>query len=398
MKKIILIITLSCSNAYSLEISLNEFQKKVIEQNLNLKIATSNEKMAASNSNGIRLPAPMISAIRGKSNLSNTSSGFEINQFVPFPSKVSANHSARILDSLAQKEKTVATKNEILANSKLSYIDLYLTQKKIEVILSKKNILIEHIKLARSAVRSDSFFKIHLLKAQSDLDLLENDLDSQKQLLKEKQLKLAEIINEDLENFVPTAIDPGISTIPKLIEKNNIPQLKGLKLTLESMKEKESEEKASWLPDFNIKYKQMTESNMPGKNTEVMVGITLPFLFFWQADAQASIANSQKLQAELELNRETRSVDTKLTSLYLNIESLQKQILNLKNNLIPRAKQRTQIVHNLAPRDMETIQDKRETMEVLPELEMKEIELRMQYEISISELEKFLSYKEPINE
>lgn len=391
MKKILLLIIFTCTNAYSLEITLDEFQKKVLEQNINLKIALTDQQIKTFKSNGIRIPAPMISAITGKTNLGNSKSGFEIDQYIPFPGKISADHNFRILESKSELEKTKALQNEILAESKRSYIDLFLMQKRIEVILLKRSILLEHIKLARSAVRSDSFLKIHLLKAQSDLDLLENELESSKQMLKEKQFKLAEIINEDQQQFIPVAIDPGISAIPRMEKENKIPQLESLKFNLESMKEKESEAKASWMPDFNLKYRQMNETNMSGKDTELMVGITLPFLFFWQADADLKVANTEKLEAELLLHRETRSIDTKMAALYLNLESLQKQILNLKNNLIPRAEERMKIVHNLAPRDMETIQDKRETMEVLPELKMKEIDLRMQYEESITQLEKYLS-------
>lgn len=49
------------------------------------------------------------------------------------------------------------------------------------------------------------------------------------------------------------------------------------------------------------------------------------------------------------------------------------------------------LVHNLAPRDMETITDHRETMEAFPNLKMNELDLRQQYEEVISELEKHIS-------
>jgi hypothetical protein len=69
-----------------------------------------------------------------------------------------------------------------------------------------------------------------------------------------------------------------------------------------------------------------------------------------------------------------------------------------KNKLLPRAEQRMKIVHNLAPRDMETIQDHRETMEAFPNLKMAELELRMQYEETIAELEKYIANKGPFHE
>lgn len=376
------------TQSFSAEISLDQFILKVKEQNLNLKLETAKQNASEAKAVGIRLPPPMFSFIQAKEETGNSSSGFEINQEVPFPTKMKANRSSRIYEARAQKEMYSANQSEILAKAKLSFIDLWLMQERIDLIRERKKILEGHIRLSRSAVRSDSFLKIHLLKSESDLDLLENELESAKQKIKEKQLILADIINEDHQTFNPTATEPPMSSIPKLSE-GDIPQLESLRLGLEGMKERESEARSSWLPDFNLKYKQMGATSMSGKYREVMVGITLPFIYFWQPNAEAKTATIEKLEAELNLNRDKRNIDTKVATLYSKVESLQKQLLNLKSKLIPRAHQRMKIVQNLAPRDMETIQDHRETMEAHPELKMTELELRMQYEESIAELEKY---------
>lgn len=395
MKKILILILsyYIIPPSFSSEITLNQFLQKVKEQNLNLKLETAKQNASEEEAVGIRLPPPMFSFIQAKEETGNSPSGFEINQEVPFPTKLKANRSSRIYEAKAQKEMYSANQNEILAKAKLSYIELWLMQERVEIIQQKKKILEEHIKLSRSAVRSDSFLKIHLLKAESDFDLLENELESSKQKIKEKQLTLADIINEDHQTYNPFAIEPQISSIPKLDEPANIPQLESMRLGLEGMKERESEAKASWLPDFNLKYRQMGATSMSSRYSEIMVGITLPFIYFWQPHTDAQTANIETLQAELNLNREKRNINTRVATLYSKVESLQKQLLNLKNKLIPRAHQRMKIVHNLAPRDMDTIQDHRETMEAFPELRMAELELRMQYEESIAELEKYVSNK-----
>lgn len=382
----------SASVAFGNEISLDQFLQKVKEQNLNLKLEAARLDASDAKAVGIRLPPPMLGVTLGKEDPGNSPTGLEISQSIPFPSKIKANHSARTYEAQAQKEMLSANQNEILSKAKLAYIDLWLMQERIEVIKQKRRILEEHIKLSRSAVRSDSFLKIHLLKAESDYDLLENELESSKQKLKEKQLSLLEISNDDLD-INPVAIEPPISSIPKLNSQNAIPQLEALRFTLEGFKERESEAKASWLPDFNLRYKQMGATSSSSKYSEVMIGITLPFAYFWQPDAEAKTAKIDKIQAELNLGREIKNIDTRLATTYSKVESLQKQLLNLKNKLIPRAEQRMKVVHNLAPRDMETIQDHRETMEAFPDLKATEIELRMQYEESIAELEKYITNK-----
>lgn len=122
-----------------------------------------------------------------------------------------------------------------------------------------------------------------------------------------------------------------------------------------------------------------------------MVGVTLPFAFFWQPNSESKAASSERLQAEYELEKQKRSIDADKKILIGRIESFKKQIDTLKQKLIPRAEKRMKLVHNLAPRDMETLQDHRETMEAFPELKMKLLSLRVDYEQAVSGLEKYLS-------
>lgn len=398
MEKIFLIIFLIFSSplTFGFEISLEEYLKKVEIQNLNLKLEIEKQKLTKEKSIGLRIPPPMFALTKGKEEQGASPNGIEITQEVPFPTKLSSNHSAREIEYRAQQEFSRAIQYEILSKAKFSYIDLWITQEKLGTINQKKKILEDHIKLTRSAVRSDSFFKIHLLKAESDLDLLENEIESTKQLLKEKKYILAEIINESPQSFDIEAVEPQISSIPLLNDFDATPQIASMKLTLDSLKSREDEAKASWLPDFNLRYKEMGATSMANKYREVMVGITLPFIYFWETKTTASAANIEKLQAEINLNKERRNIDVKYATLSSKVESLQKQLLNLKKKLIPRAEQRMKLVYNLAPRDMETIQDHRETMDAFPNLRLTELELRMKYEETISELEKYIVNKGPI--
>lgn len=389
MKKITLIFLgyLITQQSFSAEISLEQYLEKVRVSNIDIKLEDEKLKVSESRAVGIRLPSPMASLIQMKEESGGSPNGFEINQQLPFPSKITSEHKIRKLEANAQKKMLIVGINQAVAKAKMAFIELWVAQENISIINQQKNILINHIKLSRSAARSDSFLKLHLLRAQSDLDLLENEIETVKQKLKVKQLSLAELINEDPDTFLPIALEPPMSAIPKAQE--SIPQLESMKLTLESFKERESLAKASWLPDFNFTYKKMGSSSMSESYSEIMVGITLPFLYPWQPKAEAQSAGGEKYQAELNYNREKRSIEVKTVALRSMVESLQVQLLNLKNKLIPRAHQRMKIVLNLAPRDMDTIQDHRETMEALPELKRRELDLRMQYEESIIELEKY---------
>ncbi|MEQ1666755.1 MAG: TolC family protein, partial [Bdellovibrionales bacterium] len=266
---------------------------------------------------------------------------------------------------------------------------LWAAQEKVKLLDDKKKILIEHIKLARSTARSDSFSKIHLIKSESDLDFLTNDIESANQHYREIQIQTAQFLNLNSEEVNWAVIEPPLSEIPQLNSADQVPQIRALQFELEKSKSERLEAKSSWLPDFNLKYKKMNSSTMSDGYSEIMIGVSLPFLFFWEPNSYSKKASADVTSAEYEFEKLKRKYQADSIILKARCESFKKQILTIKTQSIPRAEMRMKLVHNIAPRDMESLQDHRETMEALPELELKLLELRLQFEQAISELQKY---------
>ena len=393
-----LILTLSFHVVNAQNLSLEEYLSKVSSANLDLKVNQAKFDSADARSIGLAIPPPMIGFTQLKETDGPTTNGFEISQNIPFPTKLTGDHSSRKYEALAQKENLLSSKNQTLAQAKLLYFSLWYSQEKIALLEEKKSVFQNHIKLSRSTARSDSFSAIHLLKAESELDLLENEIESSQQMMREKQLEAAVFISEDPKTFKITASEPKISEIPQITNTDDSHQLKALKFNVESLKAKEFEAKSSWLPDFNLRYKEMGRTSSMNKSNEVMIGITLPFIFFWEPYSASSQAIKERLMADYEFEKQKRTIDSNKILLLSRAESLKKQIDTLNTKLIPRAEKRMRLVHNLAPRDMETLQDHRETMEAFPELKIKNLDLRMEYEQTISILEKYALEKDTSNE
>lgn len=252
----------------------------------------------------------------------------------------------------------------------------------------------QHIKLSRAGSRSDSFSQIHILKAESDVDSLENEILMAERTIRNKQIEAAELINADPLQFKPIVQEPSATPPPANASLEKPHQLESARFTLESFRAREGEAKASWFPDLSLRYKEMGATPMYPRYNEVMIGVSLPFLFFWEPRAASSSASAQRLQAELEYSRESRKIETEKASLLVKAESLKRQLDNIKTKLLPRAEKRMRLVHNLAPRDMETLQDHRETMEAFPDLKLKALEYREQYEETVSELQKYAHEKD----
>lgn len=387
---VICLTSVSLSSYADEPLPLEHFMALVKEQSLNLKVNSAQIDAEQANAVGVNLPPPMV-ALSQMHDESGQANGFEISQSIPFPTKLSNDHSSRSYRFQARKKMSQVSEKQILAQGRLLYFNLWREQERLGLLREKKSVLQQHIKLSTAGARSDNFFRIHVLKAESDFDLLESEILASQQLIREIQIQMAEFINRNPNDFKPLADEPPMAVLPHANELLNSSQIEAKGFDLESLKAKESEARSSWFPDLNLRYRESGGTAMSPRYSEVMLGVTLPFIFFWEPKAMTDKASVERLQAEIEFNQEKRKVETRTATLLAKAESIRKQLDLLKEKLLPRAEKRMRLVHNLAPRDMETLQDHRETMEAFPELKMKALELRLQYEEAVAELQTYTS-------
>lgn len=371
------------------ELSYEQFLRAALEQNLDLKVEAAKSSASESNARGINIPPPVVGYMRMTDQSGSSADGFEVSQTIPFPSKISHEHTARGFEAKAQDETKLTMEADVRARAKVIYFNLWASQEKENILKEKKSVIESHIRLSRAGVRSDSFLRIHLLKAESDLDFIENDLIAAEQEINEKEAAMANFLNVDASGFHPTLQNPPLTPIPeeKVLESPH--QVESAKFTFEAMKALESEGRSTWFPDLYLRYKEIGQTQLMPKTSEVMVGISLPFIFPWDASAAAGKASGQRMQAQLEFEQTKRKIDSERSTLLSKAISLKKQLDNINQKLLPRAERRMKLAHNLAPRDMETLQDHRETMEAFPDLKLKGLELRRSYEETVAELLKF---------
>jgi outer membrane protein TolC len=317
---------------------------------------------------------------------SGTSNGYEVFQTIPFPTKLASDRKARKLEAQAEKEAAHAMQREVIAQARLLFISVWVAQERIKFLKEKRSAIQQHIRLSTASSRSDSSIRIHTLKAESDFDLLENEILEAEQGLKEKQIALAAFAKKDPSQYRPDVQEAPLTEIPTPADLTQSSQLETKRLNVEMLGARESEAKSSWLPDFNLRYRDIGGTPMTAGYKEVMVGATLPFAFFWEPNAKSKSATAEKLKAEAEYHQEKLSIQAKSAALITRAESIKKQLDLIQTKLLPRAEKRMRLVHNLAPRDMESLQAHREGTEEFPELKLKTLDLRMQYEEAVSEL------------
>lgn len=399
-KKIIFaFFVLASTSSLSETLTLQEFLQKSVSSNLDLQISNSKLEAFRAQDTGINLPPPMLGIIQSEESPGNKTNGFQVTQVIPFPTKLKADSSVREWTAKAQEKNSAATLVETLHQGRQLYFDLWAGQEKLVFLIEKKNLLKEHIQLSRSVARSDNFAAIHILKIESELDLLENDIELTQQFVAEKNFEASLFLNEPSENFKLTATLPAPLSAFDVNNFSNskIPQLEATELTLNAFKTRENDARSSWFPEFSISYREMGASAMTNKNSELMIGFTLPFLYFWEPQGLHGQALQETRMAELELEKQKRSLQSEKLTLIHRVESLKKQFITIQEKLIPRAEKRVRLVRNVVPRDSEAIQDHKETMTALPELKIQALEIRKMYESTLSALQKFSSSKNEFN-
>lgn len=364
-------------------VSLNEYLSQVQIQSPALQVEKSLSDEASARANGVRISPPMIGFMNMK-DASGTNQGIEVSQEIPFPTKISKDHEARQLEADVRKLNQALRQHEIINQARLAYFIFWSAFEKNQILKEKKDWLKKHAKLARTTTRSESAAQIHLLGIESEVDRLENDV-------LESETKLAETRNA-LRLFAPDLntdqISPQVPPLEKIQidQKSNSTLISWKELELKSAQANQSLKKQAYLPDLFVRYRGYKGNDSTAKSQEVMVGVTLPFVFFWQPQAESSESSARALRAEAELRKTRTDVETTLRSLSLKIENLQKQLSNLQDKILPRAHKRMKLVDTLSPRTMEGLDEHRSVMLDYLDLQTKSVDVRLELERSISEL------------
>lgn len=276
-------------------LTLEGFLSEVRSRNLGLKVESTKTDAAKARAVGFSLPAPTIGLIQMNEDVGKAASGFEVGQAIPFPTKLASDRSARESEAEAQAEMQKAVVRESLAKARFVYFAVWAAQARISLLREKKAAIGNHIKLSRAGSRSDSFWSIHILKAESDVDALENEIISAEQALRTRQVEAAVFVDRDPTEFRPIFQEPPLAEVPRKAPDEPPAQLESIRLGLESVKSREREARASWFPELNLRYKQMGQTSMYPAYNELMIGVTLPFVYFWEPRAAAASASAQRL-------------------------------------------------------------------------------------------------------
>lgn len=341
------------------------------------------------------LPPPTIfGSVMGSNGPFNSAGRMEnsigITQTIPFPTKLTSESKVRSLEADAARTSLEAERLKIRAEAKAAFYELYGARKAVDLLEDKKSIFEEHNKRVRATTLSDRIMQAHRIWIETELDLVENELVTAKEEVRIACGRLNVAMGRDPFLAVPPLQEPPLSELPT--NPSNIsahPEIHSLELTKNAAEASISQAKSLWLPDLTVSYRNARRFDglMPNYS-EVTVGVTLPFLFFWETKGQVASANSKAEEAQATIRKEKNGLLMELFEAQTRAESLKEQLSNFDTKIIPQAERRMKIAHGLVPSDMESLNEHRDAMESVVKLKLAALKLRIDYEKSVARLER----------
>lgn len=315
-------------------LTLSQFLEEVRAKNPDLQVEKANVMASEARASGIRINPPMVGYMQMKEQ-GRTNPGYEISQEIPFPTKITQDKKVRDLELESQKESSNYQKTSILAEARTAYVAFWNTHARLEILKQKHHWLKHHVKLTRTTSWSDTAAKIHLLEVESNADIAENEVLALESELVEKRNAL-KIFAPDLKTDDITPIEPPVVSVQMEKAKTG-PDIAWKEKDLKAREAMEGLKKQSYLPDFFVRLRSFNGNEISPESQELMVGVSLPFLFFWQPRAEVAEASAQKMKAEAELQKSKIEFESKISSLAKKAEAIEAQLKNLNEKLIPRA-------------------------------------------------------------
>ena len=386
---------LACQVRADSSIDLSSFLNEVRSKNLGLiaeKYAVESSEARAS---GVRLNPPMIGLMQMKDQTGNNN-GFELSQEIQFPTKISRDKRIRDLELSTQRELSGYQKNIILVEARNAFVVYWAALNRFNILKEKLQWLHHHSKISSALSWTDTSAKIHQLEIESEVDLVANEVTSLDAEVLEKR--------NNLQVFAP-----GFNIENKTISEPPIEKISGTLLGANTnkksrqivLKQKELETKEaiidlkrrSYLPDFVVRYRSYNGGDTFSKSQELMLGMTVPFIFPWQTHSEVAEASAQKLKTEADLQKIKIEVESRISSLVKKAESIESQMKNLIEKLIPRAEKKIKLVRNLSQRTMEGLDQHKMVMLSFLDLKIKLIELKLEQENTVREYLKLTGFE-----
>lgn len=356
--------------------SLDNFLGKVRGQNLDLASQDKLIHAAHESSKGINLKPPSIGVSQMR-NLVGVSYAFEVQQEVPLSSRLGSDKKSREGKFELQKKVSLYDSHEILLQARLAFVNYWMNYEKLKLIDELSGWLKHHAQYAQSQVRSSTDIKIYALEIEGTIGVIENEASNLKDGLEVEKARLKSLVYDN-------AYEPGTPVLgveKDFFEATEASKMASINLSMLKIADSDLEvAKSSSMPNLFVKVRKLDRPMIGMANQEIMLGIDLPFAFFWQPRAEKAQAHANKFVAEAKYKKSQVESASMKETLKRRAVIVKNQISTLEKVSLPAAEKRLKYLKNISPRDMNGLESHHKIFHDYIDLKTQLIETRYKYE------------------
>ena len=290
-------------------VSLDTLIQRLKENNPEIKSSKYSAKAAMSRVHQVNAwEAPMIGIELDDAPVKQFPEQKMINYFVsqkiPFPGKKSFESSAAMFGKDMMEQETNSVENELILKLKFTYYDLFLHEKKIELIRENEFVLKQMSDIALRQYEVGIGRQSDILRSQTELSLEKKEEIS---LVNETVMfrsMINSLTNQPTDNFFTTSNishpDTAKLNLNKLLEiaDNNRPELQAAKYKIRMLEEEFNRSKREYYPDLIVGAKYKKDLDMDNDSWMLEVGLSIPIAPWSSGNVSGKVDES-----EMNLNR-----------------------------------------------------------------------------------------------
>ena len=272
-----------------------------------------------------------------------------LQQTLPFPGKLSAMSGAEKKRAEMLGADSQALANDLTREVKAAYYDLYLVDRRMELLRENHDLLRNFEEIARKQYEVGMGKLSDVLRAQTEISSLVNDSIALEQTRVSAQAMVNALRNAPVDSPIsaipeirPPFLELTMSTMGPLAESNR-PELKSMKLATAMQKAELAAAQKEYYPDFMVRgaYKQMMDAP---DQWELMVGVTVP-IAPWSVkkySASRQAAGERVSQAADDYRTVHNLISSQVLDALSKVQSSQAQLHIIRGTIIPQALQTLQ--------------------------------------------------------
>lgn len=350
----------------------------------------------------LEIPAPGVSISQMNKDVPFSSAGkmqrtYEFSQSIPFITKFSKANEIKKTNIQKSNEENFLFQKELKLESYQAFLS-YAKNQELKKILNEKLTFYEnHLARSKSLQITNQAYQVRLLDIGIEISSLKSELKLKDIEIVEIKSLLNRLRNHDINDPFSEAEMPLLSS-PSTYDQKGLLEHPALALNqseIENMTKEKEMTKLDWAPDFNLKLRVIKNFDSQLKDgKEIMIGMTLPFIFPWQRNAKTESLSykirSQEYRGEqikTQLNQNYATLNNKLKEQWILLSIYKEQNL-------PLVQRKIHLANKLTITDIEGLNERRNAIDQLFNLKSKIIEEEMNYRLSDFMLSELLNSNE----